>query len=356
MSTIKDSQLIQLIAMVGLSSFVERAQEAVERIQSVALDKRREHREALTLARGEGGKSERAAAALVAKQKAKELKVALGLCLRAKEEVNECIRKIGGEDATDVEERSRCQEDCLRRLDALCGPPPERTDNAEIPEGRAGVGGAEVRESSILDSIAESLSATQRSLSFQRNLLSSQEAASSSAAGGYSLDNFAYGTTPLASWSTVFAHRVVQDKVRDCLERDEIYSVWGSSTGWLAFYGHLTYGLRTVGCELLTYLVKVAREVACDHGVTGDGLRFEARDMLETDLGRTGILFLTSQCWDGSLKRKAYAKIARELPRDAIVIDYSADLSDYLGDPVHRCTAPVSWNDKQEFCVFVQRH
>ena len=51
MSTIKDSQLIQLIAMVGLSSFVERAQEAVERIQSVALDKRREHRDALTLAR-----------------------------------------------------------------------------------------------------------------------------------------------------------------------------------------------------------------------------------------------------------------------------------------------------------------
>ena len=80
---------------------VERAQEAVERIQSVALDKRREHREALTLARGEGGKSERAAAALVAKQKAKELKVALGLCLRAKEEVNECIRKVGSEEAAD---------------------------------------------------------------------------------------------------------------------------------------------------------------------------------------------------------------------------------------------------------------
>lgn len=44
------------------------------------------------------------------------------------------------------------------------------------------------------------------------------------------------------------------------------YVVWGSSTGWLAFYGALAYGWQAHGVELLPGLVEVARDVAERHG------------------------------------------------------------------------------------------
>lgn len=47
------------------------------------------------------------------------------------------------------------------------------------------------------------------------------------------------------------------------------YMVWGSSLGWMVFYGALAAGWRAVGVELLSPLVQHAQHVAQQHGVTG---------------------------------------------------------------------------------------
>ena len=189
-------------------------------------------------------------------------------------------------------------------------------------------------------------------LRFQAELLKCQEKASSSSDTGYTLDNFAYGTTPFSSWLTLFSERHIQDKVKDCLAAGEDYTVWGSSLGWLAFYGRLTYGLRTIGYEILEYLVELSSNLAEKYDLKDDSLHFEVRDVLETSLATTGILFLTSQCWDRALKSKVYSKVEKELPVGSIVIDYSSELKEYLGDAVAKCVAPSSWNAEQAFHVF----
>ena len=39
----------------------------------------------------------------------------------------------------------------------------------------------------------------------------------------------------------------VKPQVLTALSADRQFQVWGSSTGWLVFYGALTYGLEAVG-------------------------------------------------------------------------------------------------------------
>ncbi|QDZ22075.1 hypothetical protein HOP50_06g46160 [Chloropicon primus] len=345
-----------------MEGFVGKAQEVVGRVQGVAFHKRREHKECVALRKkGEDGgttKEERAAGALLVKAKARELRTALENCVRAKEEVSECIRR-SGDPKSDPTERRRRQEACLERLEALAlgGGEASGSKGSWVPESTSSREDAGGREpGSLLERVVEELDGLQKTMSFQSELLRCQEEASASGGGQYSKENFAYGTTPLASFMTVFSDETVKEKVERCrLEQaDQVYTVWGSSIGWLAFYGRLAFGLRTKGYEILDYLVSLSTEVAKKYDVVRD-LHFEARDMLETDLSSTGILFLTSQCWDLDLKAKAYAKVAEELPEGSIVIDYSSDLTEYDGVQrlsVVRC--PVSWNDQQDFHIFAK--
>ena len=335
----------------GDQGFVKAAQEAISRIQASAFKKKSERDLALKVlseARKnlELSKGEVAAVALNVKQKSCELKLALDLCQRAKAEVNAALKSIA--DAADAEEREQHQDKCLAVLRGM--------SKSKAPEDlESTVGGTEIDglsiDSPVLNSVIEDLHTTHKSLSFQSDLLKASEQKSSDT--GYSLDNFAYGTTPYESFLAIFQDKAVSPHVSTCLEKGKIYCVYGSSIGWLCFYGNLTYGLRTVGYEILPNLVQVSKQIADKHDLRG--LHFHVKDMLETDLEDIGILFLTSQCWDTELKKKTYHKIQRELPQDALVIDYSPALKHYEGfESILKCRAPVSWNSSQEFHCFVK--
>ena len=96
--------------------------------------------------------------------------------------------------------------------------------------------------------------------------------------------------------------------------------------------------------------MQISRDIKSKYDL--QGVSFESCDMLECDLSQTGILMMTSQCWDAELKTRAAEKLKRELPSGSIVIDYSSHLQEYLGEPVACCTSPVSWNQDQKFYVF----
>ena len=173
---------------------------------------------------------------------------------------------------------------------------------------------------------------------------------------GYSKDNFSYGSTPLASWWSVFRLQELEHAVRQASVGDMECVVWGSSVGWLVFYGALGLGMRSVGYEIVPCLGEFAEETRRMAGLDAPGMRglvdFRLADMLNSDLSKASVLLLTSQCWDSGLVRAACSKIAAELPKGSAAVDYGEALTEWLGEPVACVSAPVSWNEEQKFFVY----
>ena len=139
----------------------------------------------------------------------------------------------------------------------------------------------------------------------------------------YSRANFAYGSTPHSSWLALFQQctplrAAVDDMlalrgVSNSRRSVDEYCVFGSSLGWLCFYGCLTFGLRCTGYELVQPLVALSKRVAERHGIA-ESVTFHHMDMLDADLRRVRILVLTSHVWDVPLLQRLDAKLAREVP------------------------------------------
>ena len=89
-------------------------------------------------------------------------------------------------------------------------------------------------------------------------------------------------------------------------------------------------------------------------------MEFLRADMLTTDLSDVGVLVLTNQCWDSALMEQVAAKVERELPPNAVVLEYTGELQTQwhggrrllrpLCDPI---ATPVSWNGAQSMHAYV---
>uniref|UniRef100_A0A061RJK9 Uncharacterized protein n=1 Tax=Tetraselmis sp. GSL018 TaxID=582737 RepID=A0A061RJK9_9CHLO len=170
------------------------------------------------------------------------------------------------------------------------------------------------------------------------------------AASGYSRDNFAYGSTPLPSWLSVFLQPEVRCRMEGMKASGLRYAVLGSSIGWLVFFGAVIFGVDSLGLEMLPRMVAVAEGVRSRHQVIG--AEFRAGDFLEEPLGGVGLVMLASQCWDKHLVSAAGRKLAEELPAGALAVDYTNALGPFLGEPRLVVEVPVSWNPAQRILVF----
>ncbi len=264
------------------------------------------------------------------------------------------------------------------------------------------------------------LRAAERDVDARARLVAETRAISLSAAAedetqqkkySYTEENFAYGSTPLASWLLVHVacpelleatRALANDPQRNILASGrrrssgdaslsenglylnpsprEGYAVWGSSSGWLVLYAALGLGVRAVGYELLECHVDTARRVARDRLQTRDdedrlsaagenatetpsraaaAARFERGDFLtlEGSVGpETRVVWLTSQCWDRGVLDGAARRLRLGLASGAIVVDYGDRLARGAEaeafERVARVEAPVSWNANQTFHVF----
>lgn len=209
------------------------------------------------------------------------------------------------------------------------------------------------------------LRALESNLDFQAELLEAQRAVST--ATGYSGANFAYGSTPLQSWLVLFDCDPVRAALASAPPPGGLrYLVLGSSLGSLVLYGACVHGLVSRGIELLPVLARHATQLSDAAGVVG--VSFDCADMLTSDLGQPQIVLLASQCWDPPLIATLRAKLLRELPLGALVLDYTAALGqppeeaqghDGPAAPATRafelqCTvrAPVSWDEAHCFWVW----
>lgn len=188
----------------------------------------------------------------------------------------------------------------------------------------------------------------------------------------YSEDNFAYGSTPFATfWRVVQecpALRVAMSRMAKVQQENygifmnqRGFQVWGSSSGWLVFYAALGCKVSGVGYELLRSHVDFANKVVMSMlnalskppvFIHGDVLEQADCDVMQFP----PVVWLTSQCWDQTLKKAVAEKLTAQCEAGSIVVDYGEGVG--LGDRggawerVGTTTAPVSWNPAQTFHVY----
>lgn len=193
----------------------------------------------------------------------------------------------------------------------------------------------------------------EQQLAFHRGLLKAQRELSNTDSG-YSIENFAFGSTPFPTWLNLFTQKPVLDVIARCSKRATTLTVFGSSSGSLVFFASLAFGLRSNGVEILEFLHEVAEQTREDLQISKDKCCFECADMLAVSVQETSILLLTSQCWDAGLYQQVQHKLEAELQPGTLVIDYKNTLQ---SSPHFRLLQQlnhqrVSWNSSQSFFLF----
>jgi len=197
------------------------------------------------------------------------------------------------------------------------------------------------------------LTAVEHSLDFQMRLVGAMKQMGAST--DYTEANFSYGSTPFVSWRRVFDSPRLDAAMKEAAAGRGKYVVFGSSIGWLAFYGACSYRTSTVGVEIMQYLVDVASEARATLSV--DGVEFIHEDMLQYNLTDARVVMLTSQCWDEQLIAAVHAKLAKEMEPGALVVDYRAmgETHSDAFELVDTVATKVSWNPQQLFFVYSRR-
>ena len=192
------------------------------------------------------------------------------------------------------------------------------------------------------------LRGVEQSAAFQRSLLRDRRRVSADTS--YTMDNFAYGSTSFHSWRAIAALPPCAAAATARPGGGGSFVVLGSSTGLLALYGALYWGLPTRGVEILPSLVAVADAAAAVAAASVSpsstiDISFEEGDVLQCDLSSATIIMATSQCWDVALIKALRAKLVKEVRPGACVIDYRPLLD---GEPLFTsavvATIPVSWD------------
>lgn len=203
----------------------------------------------------------------------------------------------------------------------------------------------------VIRGVVQYLRAAEQSVDFQAALAHQMQQAAD--LEECSLENFAYGSTSYPSWLTVVTNDQVLPAINAAMGRQSQHMVWGSSSGWLVFYGALTFGWASHGYEILPNLVDTAEACARVHNLEAVA-RFTTGDLLSSCLDNVGFLQLTDQCWDQQLIALARAKVERELPDGAVCLDYTGSLKRVAAlQLLAVITTAVSWNAKQKLHVYV---
>lgn len=194
--------------------------------------------------------------------------------------------------------------------------------------------------------------------SFHAGLLRDQQRLAGGEEGqsdAYSMENFAYGSTPFHTWTSLTSKAPLIEAIKDLQQSaSQRVTVFGSSSGSLVIFMALAWGVFSEGVEILPFLHNEAKSFCRAANVSTEQCGFSCADMLTSPLSATRILVLTSQCWDDDLYVKVLAKAERELPANALVLDYKDGLRRSLRfqELLRLETQQVSWSHSQPLFVF----
>ena len=162
----------------------------------------------------------------------------------------------------------------------------------------------------------------------------------------YTLSAFAWGGVWYQTLAPVFTH----PECRLALQSRRPAVVLGSSIGFEAYFAALTFGVPTVGVELLCSLTQISDDVRNAHGVSDSLAIFACADALKFQLPKApSLVYVDDTAWDDATVRQLAARLARLLPRGTVVVHNSeagyADSRSYRH--LHSYDVGTSWNPVQ---------
>lgn len=166
------------------------------------------------------------------------------------------------------------------------------------------------------------------------------------------LADFAWGGVWAQSLFEVFAAHPVRAAVREAQKMSFTALVLGSNIGFEAFFIALTFGVPTVGVELLEGLVALARRCRAAFGV--QHVSFVQANALDVAIpASVRLVYVDDAAWDAHNVAEVAAKLADELRPGAIVIhtDHPAYKTVAGLEAVEVITVPTSWTETHRIAV-----
>uniref|UniRef100_A0A7S4BRQ9 Uncharacterized protein n=1 Tax=Chrysotila carterae TaxID=13221 RepID=A0A7S4BRQ9_CHRCT len=135
---------------------------------------------------------------------------------------------------------------------------------------------------------------------------------------------FAWGGVWYHSLMRAFSHPTVRAALVRASRLGGSALVLGSSLGFETYFLALTFGIPSVGVEILSSLVRVSHAVQSEHGVPTSLVSFQCEDALNYRIpSDTAIVYADDTAWDAPALAALAAKLSAELPDGAIVVHNS---------------------------------
>jgi hypothetical protein len=159
---------------------------------------------------------------------------------------------------------------------------------------------------------------------------------------GSPVDTFTYGSSSFALWSELMALAPVQKALKrsPSSSSPKRVAIFGSSHGLLSLYTDALFNSKAgpndvrveiSGWEVLPALHDMAQDILANVESDVCNIKGYQEDMNKADVSECDVVVLTSLCWDKKTRGKVAAKLARELPPGAVVVDYRDDTFSEFG-------------------------
>ncbi|KAL1511389.1 hypothetical protein AB1Y20_006190 [Prymnesium parvum] len=136
---------------------------------------------------------------------------------------------------------------------------------------------------------------------------------------------FAWGGVWYHTFARVFAPPECRAALRDARAAGAHAVVLGSSLGFEAYFAALTFGVKTVGVELLCGLASLSETLRKAHGVPSQLAEFKCGDALSFQLPRkTALVYVDDTAWDAATIEQLARRLADKLHKGTIVIHNTA--------------------------------
>lgn len=185
---------------------------------------------------------------------------------------------------------------------------------------------------------------------------------------GYECRTFTYGSTYFTSWLRVMRHPSITSVVETAMQATQgsrdgeaqrhEFVVLGSSIGWQTLWAAVTFGLRSVGYELMEHRVQVALLAAdrLNDNDTRSLVQFRQRDALKSDLSKAAVVYLTDLIWEDYLCTSVGAHVKAQLQASPGVVGSVIIISNKYSSwrkfnfrHVGQLQVPVTWQNNQTF-------
>ena len=173
------------------------------------------------------------------------------------------------------------------------------------------------------------------------------------AASPTTLAAFAWGGVWYQTLASVFTHPTSRVALSYTQGRAVVL---GSSIGFEAYFAALTYGVPTIGVEVLCSLTDLSEKIRVAHKVPASQTSFQCADALTFRLPHgTSLVYVDDTAWDAHTILQLAQRLARELPRGAVVVHNTEGAYESIGRFKKLASYEVgtSWNSRHPVHVHV---